>query len=545
MLGIAAYALLVGGDAAVMRAALMGGLFVYATAIGRRSTALVSLAVACWAMTLANPLTLWDVGFQLSSAATAGLILFSPAITSAFDTLLAKARTLRPTPHIPTAPQPHSPIPTPQSPLTSTLRSLIEDGLLITIAANITTLPLVVYYFGRLSLVSLLTNLLIAPVQPFIMLWGSAGVLVGVGGLPWLAQVILWVPWLSLVWTVAMVEWTAALPGASLEILQYGLGALIMTYVLIFGIRWRHSLGDGWQRLRAWGQIDLRSRLLAPALAGVLAVLAVVIWRFALTQPDGRLHVHFLDIGQGDGILITTPSGRQVLVDGGKSPQALFNELGQAMPFWDRSIDVLLLTHPDGDHMIGQISVPDRFQVSHALDTAISQANADALPWRESLDGAGAATHVEHAGGWIDLGDGVALWILWPPPGGFEHEHADNENSLVAKLVYGDFSVLLTGDAGLPSEAAWVRAGVPIASTVLKVGHHGSNSATSPEFVDAVNPSVAVIQVGENDYGHPTEEVLAMLDGRLVLRNDRDGRIEISSDGRRMWIETEHGESYP
>ena len=101
LLGIAAYALLVGGDAAVMRAALMGGLFVYATAIGRRSTALVSLAVACWAMTLANPLTLWDVGFQLSSAATAGLILFSPTITSAFDTLLTKLRSLRPTPPAP------------------------------------------------------------------------------------------------------------------------------------------------------------------------------------------------------------------------------------------------------------------------------------------------------------------------------------------------------------------------------------------------------------------------------------------------------------
>ena len=110
----------------------------------------------------------------------------------------------------------------------------------------------------------------------------------------------------------------------------------------------------------------------------------------------------------------------------------------------------------------------------------------------------------------------------------------------MAKLVYGDFSVLLTGDAGLPSEAVWVWADAPIGSTVLKVGHHGSNSATSPEFVAAVNPSVAVIQVGaENEYGHPTDEVLATLDGRLVLRNDRDRRIEISSDGRRMWIEAE------
>ena len=109
-------------------------------------------------------------------------------------------------------------------------------------------------------------------------------------------------------------------------------------------------------------------------------------------QPDGRLRVHFLEITQGDGILITTPSGRQVLIDGGSSPQALFNELGQSMPFWDRSIDVLLLTHPDGDHMIGQIGVPERFQVEHTLDTEVSQADADALPWRESLDSVGAVT---------------------------------------------------------------------------------------------------------------------------------------------------------
>jgi competence protein ComEC len=114
---------------------------------------------------------------------------------------------------------------------------------------------------------------------------------------------------------------------------------------------------------------------------------------------------------------------------------------------------------------------------------------------------------------------------------------------LVAKLVYGDFSVLLTGDAGLPSEDVWVRSNAPIASRVLKVGHHGSNSATSSEFVEAVNPSVAVIQVGaDNDYGHPTEEVLATMDGRLILRSDRDGRVHIASDGRQMWIETEKGE---
>jgi competence protein ComEC len=153
---------------------------------------------------------------------------------------------------------------------------------------------------------------------------------------------------------------------------------------------------------------------------------------------------------------------------------------------------------------------------------------------------AGVDVRLEHEGGWLDLGDGVALWVLWPPAGGFADENLDNENSLVTKLVYGDLSVLLTGDAGLPSEAAWIARQSPVASTVLKVGHHGSHSATSAELVQAVQPSVAVIQVGaDNDYGHPHDDVLARLDGLLTLRTDRQGRIHLYSDGRRMWIETE------
>ena len=538
LLGIAAFALLVGGDAAVLRAALMGGLFVHATALGRRSTALVSLALACWIMTLLNPLTLWDVGFQLSSAATAGLILFSPAITAAFERFVSRFRRPATLPVIPPEPVMESPVAGVAASSKVALRSLIQDGLLITIAANITTLPLVVFYFGRLSLVSLLTNLLIAPVQPLIMLWGSAGVLAGAAGLMWPARLLLLAPWLSLVWTVRMVEWTAALPGASLEIAHYGLGGLLMTYGLIFAVTQRRTLMT---RAKALGQIDrswLQSHLVGPATAGLLSVAAVVIWAAALTQPDGRLHVHFLDIGQGDGILIQTPSGRQVLIDGGLSPQTLFSELGAVMPFWDRHLDMVLLTHPDGDHMAAQIDVPARFAVDQALDTSVSQANPDAQPWRDALAAAGATVHIDAAGGWIDLGDGVALWVLWPPPDGFAHEHADNENSLVVKLVYGAFSALLTGDAGLPAEAEWLRRGTPIQATVLKVGHHGSKSGSSPEFIRAVDPALAVIQVGaENSYGHPHAEVLATLDGRMVLRTDQAGRIHVSSDGQTMRVE--------
>ncbi|MBP9072271.1 MAG: ComEC/Rec2 family competence protein, partial [Caldilineaceae bacterium] len=189
--GIGLYALLVGGDAAVLRAALMGGLFVWATAINRPSTALVSLGAACGAMTVVNPLMLWDVGFQLSSAATAGLILFTPGLTQAVGRwlpgfsggfltsgFLAQSGVA--------------------SAAKGVLQGLFQDGLIVTLAANVTTLPLVVFYFGRLSLISLLTNILILPVQPLIMFGGIGGLAFGLMGLTILAQVVLWLPWLSL-----------------------------------------------------------------------------------------------------------------------------------------------------------------------------------------------------------------------------------------------------------------------------------------------------------------------------------------------------------
>lgn len=531
LLGIGCYALLVGGDAAVLRAAFMGALFVTATAINRRSTALVSLAVACWGMTLVNPLTLWDVGFQLSSAATAGLILFTPGITAIVDRLW-------PTLHggmLSVAEL--SPIP---QRVQTMFSGIIQDGLFVTIAANVTTLPLVIYYFERLSVVSLLSNLLISPVQPFIMLWGSLGIVIGVVGLPWLAWVILLIPWLSLIWTVAAVQWTATLPGASVDIVDYGAGGLACTYLLIGLLHWRLRLMAQLRKIFQQSTGNWSTRLVGSGVVGALGVGGILIWATLGSQPDGRLHVYFLDIGQGDGIFIQTPSGRQVLIDGGASPQTLMSELGAVMPFWDRSIDLLVLSHPDGDHMNAQIEVPARFAVTTALNTEFGQEHVDSERWQQAMSAAGVDIQVQQQGGWLDLGDGVALWTLWPSPNGFVTDDMDNENSLVMKLVYGEFSVLLTGDAGRPSEDVWRIAGLPLASTVLKVGHHGSTTSTGATFVAQVNPQMAVIQVGaENRYGHPHPETLNRLDGRLILRNDTQGRIHIWSDGRLMWMETE------
>jgi competence protein ComEC len=238
-------------------------------------------------------------------------------------------------------------------------------------------------------------------------------------------------------------------------------------------------------------------------------------------------------------IFIQTPSGRQVLIDGGISPQRLTVELGAVVPFWDRTLDMVVLTHPDSDHMAAQIEMPRRYRVTYALDTAASQANPNGELWRAAIDAGQVEVALQHTGAWIDLGDGAALWVLWPPEGGYIGPDGSNENSLVLKLVYGHFSALLTGDAGLPSEMDLIHGGAPLQSTVLKVGHHGSRHSTGPDFVRTVQPWLAVIQVGENRYGHPHPEVLTNLADHGVLRNDLHGRVHVWTDGAQMWVETE------
>lgn len=520
VVGIACYALLVGGDAAVMRAAVMGSLAVIAAGLNRRSTGLVSLGAACALMTLLNPLALWDVGLQLSSAATAGLMLVAPGMIAGFRGLLTSLNL---------GAVGRGPV-----------GSFFEESVMVTLAANITTLPLVVYYFGRLSIVSLLTNVLILPAQPPIMLAGSAGVVAGIAGLEPVGQWILALPWLCLAWTVNVVQRTASLPGASLEIGGFGVSALVATYVAIAVVKQRSHLQSLLDRVRTWAAPDWWGRLVSPVAASGLALTTVLAWTAVGALPDGRLHLWFFDVGQGDGILIQTPSGRQVLIDGGASPEALFGELGAVMPFWDRTLDLLVLTHPDGDHMLAQAEVPARYRVGQAIHTVHAAQHPDEAIWQKRMAASKVPVTEMAAGAWIDLGDGVALWVVWPSPEGVQGKDADNENSLVLKLVYGDFSALLTGDVGLVSEQMLVGQNAPLQSTLLKVGHHGSRGSSGPEFIAHVAPQLAVIQVGaENDYGHPHTEVLNELTGRTVLRNDLDGRVHIWSDGRQLWLETE------
>ena len=275
-------------------------------------------------------------------------------------------------------------------------------------------------------------------------------------------------------------------------------------------------------------------------IAAALAVAAIVIGLGLRGLPDGRLHVYFLDVGEGDAILICAPDGRQILVDGGPSPVALLGELGERLPFWDRSLDLVVLTHPDADHLTGLVPLLHRYRVDQVLEPPGTAAAPEAAAWEQALHEKG-VPRGEAARGMRLLVGGLTLAVLNPPDdvaGGAATPN--NDSSIVLRLEYGDTSLLLTGDAAAGAEAEMLAGGVALDADVLKVGHHGSDGSTSALFLAAVSPSVAIIQVGAgNRYGLPAPALLDRLAGIRAYRTDQNGRIEVISDGTRLWVKPE------
>jgi competence protein ComEC len=285
------------------------------------------------------------------------------------------------------------------------------------------------------------------------------------------------------------------------------------------------------------GSWRLVSQPLLAGLGVVVLVTGISIWS---TLPDGLLHVTFLDVGQGDAIFIRTPSGRQVLVDGGPSEATLLSQLGRRMPFWDRTLDLVVLTHPDLDHLTGLLGALERYQAETVIWRDVPADSPATVRWLELLEVEGASVYQGEAGMRIALDEGLELTVLYPgpalPPAAAE---SANNASLVTRLEYGSASFLLPGDIEAVVEADLLREGLPLAATVLKVAHHGSCSSTGDPFLRAAAPAVAVISVGENDFGHPCDEVLARLADLQPYRTDLAGTVELVSDGAQMWVRTE------
>ncbi|MFA5714348.1 MAG: ComEC/Rec2 family competence protein [Candidatus Paceibacterota bacterium] len=255
-------------------------------------------------------------------------------------------------------------------------------------------------------------------------------------------------------------------------------------------------------------------------------------------SSNAYLQVSFFDVGQGDSVFIQTPQNHQVLIDGGPSYSKVLDGLSSEMSSWDKEIDLIILTHPESDHMTGLLSVLENYKVDNILWTGVEKDGEKFEIWERMISEEGADIHYANSGDKVVMND-IVLEIISPEEFLKEQYFKEsNDTAIVSKLYYKDSTFLFTGDISFKTEKKLLEDNID--SDVLKVAHHGSKYSTSQEFLDKVSPLLSVIQVGKNSYGHPTEEVLTRLDnsGIKVLRNDTNGNIKIVSDGTNYKIIT-------
>ncbi len=527
------YALITGMHPPVVRGAIMASLFLSAELLGRQRTAITSLAFAAAIMVGIDPQILWGASFQLSFLAMAGLIFLAPPLQAlgrkAVNTTIGEEG------------------------IGVALANIVTDSFSVTLAAIIAVWPVVAHYFGIVSFVAPLATLLALPALPGIIVAGALAGLIGLAALP-IAQAIGWLAWLFTSYMLLIVSGFASLPISAIEVGSVDPALIVVYYSVLATAIWlgsnrkrlsnRMSQATTWVKSGASKSSDFFSRLPKRWVLPPLLVLAILASVAAATMPDDELRVSFLDVGQGDAILIQK-GNQQVLVDGGPSPQAITLELGDRMPFWDRTIELVISTHPHSDHLAGLLEVLQRYQVEQVLYPDSDYESPLYEEWLELVEEKDIPCTPAQAGQQIDLGDGAIITVLNPPMPPLTGTESDiDNNGVVLRLSMGRASFLLAADIGQEAEFALIEQRADLVSSVLKVAHHGSYTSTTPEFLAVANPQVAVISVGEDNlFGHPSREVVERLEEKLgsknIFRTDEQGTIEFITDGERLWVKTE------
>lgn len=514
LIGLLVYTLFVGASASVVRAAIMGGLAIIATRLGRQNSGLTALAFAVWLQTLINPLVITDVGLILSSAATLGLILFSGPLTQFAERSLSRVFTNK---------------------SAELAANILADLVFLTLAAQLTTLPIIFLIFGQFSAISFFINILIVPAQASIMSLGILSVVLGALLFP-IGQLVAWLVYLPLTYTLAIIRAAAQLPGASVAV-SVEVGTVIAYYVLLFGALayFRTPPNPGRQeRLLE----RLRRVVTTPALIALGGAVAALIWIMVLSRPDGKLHVWFLGVGDGNAVLIRTPNGSHILVDGGPNPTQLRTALGDYLPFYQHDLDVLIVTQPKTSAFAALPPLFERY-VPRAVLTNGQTDNSEAYrALTAALTAAKIAPMPIRAGYQVQTSDGLTIQVLHPQSAP-ETDAKPDDTGLVLRLSYGDASFLLTPDLSADAEQEMIDSGWYIGATVAQLPSHAADDANGDLFLKAASPQVAVVEAEAGSRtGQPSDVALKRLGRTPVYRTDQKGTIEVSTNGKMLWIST-------
>lgn len=490
------YSLLAGAIPPVIRSALMGILTLLALTAGRERDAQHILGLVALGLLLYSPLWLFDISFQLSFGATAGLLYLAPPLRERLRKIL--------------------PV-------------FVADSLAVTIGAQLSVLPIIAWYFNVLSLSSLLANLVIAPIVEWIIVAGLlAGLLASL--LPLAGKVVFLLASVVLGLVYELSRWVAALPGSQIYMPTFSWLGGMLYYM---GLGWLVIRGSkGWQ---------------AVFLLGMLAVIFCC-WQMGCNNKD--MQVHFIDVGQGDSALVITPHGRAFMVDTGGVREGSYDigsrvDVPYLLHYGVEKLDYIFLTHAHDDHAGGVKGILTKIPVG-----AIGIGHEGAGDYLKTF-GTGELGKIKkllvplQEGSSIEL-DGVRIDMLYSPESRKVQESqlqaTGNEFSNLIRVSYGEASFLFTGDLIAEQEQQVLANGTHVASTVLKVGHHGSRTSSSQEFLTAVNPGWAVISCGyNNSFGHPHKEILNRMTSctkAKILRTDQQGAIVFRTDGKSIKVES-------
>jgi competence protein ComEC len=257
--------------------------------------------------------------------------------------------------------------------------------------------------------------------------------------------------------------------------------------------------------------------------------------RINLPSQKPELEVAFLDVGQGDSIYIRTPNNTKILIDGGGNKN-IMTELSAVRPFWERDIDIMILTHPHADHLIGLIEVLNRLNVRKVYYTGALSPTPDYIEWLKIICEQNIPLEIIAGKQTLNIDRGINLEFLYPFANFTNIRPKElNDSSIVTRLTYKNINFLFMGDAEVPVEEELLQENIDLRAQVLKVGHHGSTSSSSEAFLERVNPQIAIICVGQdNDFGHPHLQTLRRLERRgiSILRTDELGTIRLKTDGQ-------------
>ncbi|HEX6189092.1 MAG TPA: ComEC/Rec2 family competence protein [Pyrinomonadaceae bacterium] len=587
-----AYAIAVGAEASVTRAALMFTLAAFAPVVSRRANSLNTVAGAGLLLLVLNPLDLFNPSFQLTFLSVVAIV----CITLPLLGNMRRVGTWRPTmitPHPPSCPWWFRKLCEAlfwserewraemaasnikyrlfKTPIAAKLeRWRIQrilryalSAIVISTSVQIVLLPLMIVYFHRVSVASLLLNIFVGALMAVLALTALVAVLVAqvstmLGGvLVVFAEKTNWLMTHS-------VDPLSVLGLASMRLPHYS-GLAAGTYAVYF-ILLAALVGavSKWNPLRSHAaSTGFNRRIVGTAAIGfAVTLLTVVVHPFSAAPTDGRLRVEFLDVGQGDSALLTTPDGTTILIDGGGQPNFSWanNDRENGGPAFERDtrsigervvsqylwsrgldrIDYLIATHADADHIDGLNDIARNFKVRGAIVARAPANDSEFAKFAQTLTMAGVPLQMVGAGDVLQVGN-VLIDILWPRPIQTADSPSRNNDSLVLRVRFGEKSLLLTADIEKEAEAVLVKTGVVLKTDVVKVPHHGSRTSSTEQFIAVAQPALAIISVGRHSiFGHPHREVVERwrASGAQVMTTGEKGTVSVVTDGRTIAVTT-------